>query len=77
MVYMTGNGGLAGQAIDTPESADRASALANGFVHARTDTGHDLRKEPGGSFILSNPQKAIDYAFRAVLRHRRYGKAHR
>jgi feruloyl esterase len=64
--YMSGNGGLAGQAIDTPDSADRASALANGFVHARTDTGHDSRKEPSGSFILSNPQKAIDYAFRAV-----------
>ena len=24
------------------------------------------RKEPSGSFILSNPQKAIDYAYRAV-----------
>ena len=33
---------------------------------ARTNTGHDARKEPSGSFILSNPQKAIDYAYRAV-----------
>ena len=35
-------------------------------MHARTNTGHDARKEPSGSFILSNPQKAIDYAYRAV-----------
>ena len=42
------------------------AALTNGFVHARTNTGHDARKEPSGSFILSNPQKAIDYAYRAV-----------
>ena len=64
--YMTGNGGLAGDALDTPLNADRAAALANGFVHARTNTGHDARKEPSGTFVLSNPQKAIDYAYRAV-----------
>jgi feruloyl esterase len=64
--YMTGNGGLAGDAMDTPNSPDRTSALTNGFVHARTNTGHDNRKEPSGSFIMSNPQKAIDYAYRAV-----------
>ncbi len=64
--YMTGNGGLAGDAVDTPNNADRTAGLSNGFVHARTNTGHDSRKEPSGSFILSNPQKAIDYAYRAV-----------
>lgn len=64
--YMTGNGGLAGDPVDTPANGDRTAALANGFVHARTNTGHDARKEPSGSFILSNPQKAIDYAYRAV-----------
>ncbi|HVG56135.1 MAG TPA: tannase/feruloyl esterase family alpha/beta hydrolase [Vicinamibacterales bacterium] len=64
--YMTGNGGLAGDALDTPTNADRTAGLSNGFVHARTNTGHDARKEPSGSFILSNPQKAIDYAYRAV-----------
>ena len=64
--YMAGNGGLAGDALDTPMNGDRTSALSNGFVMARTNTGHDARKEPSGSFILSNPQKAIDYAFRAV-----------
>jgi feruloyl esterase len=64
--YMTGNGGLAGDALDTPVNGDRTSALVNAFVHARTNTGHDARKEPSGSFIMSNPQKAIDYAYRAV-----------
>jgi len=64
--YMTGNGGLAGDALDGPTSPDRTAALTNGFVMARTNTGHDARKEPSGSFILSNPQKAIDYAYRAV-----------
>ncbi len=65
--YMTGNGGLAGDALDLPtESRPHFGALTNGFVMARTNTGHDVRKEPGGSFILSNPQKALDYAYRAV-----------
>jgi hypothetical protein len=64
--YMTGNGGLAGDPVDTPNNPDRTAALTNGFVMARTNTGHDARKEPSGSFILSNPQKAIDYAYRAV-----------
>jgi feruloyl esterase len=64
--YMTGNGGLAGDPVDTPTNPDRTSALVNGFVMARTNTGHDARKEPSGSFILNNPQKAIDYAYRAV-----------
>jgi feruloyl esterase len=64
--YMTGNGGLAGDPVDTPTNADRTGGLNHGFVTARTNTGHDSRKEPSGSFILSNPQKAIDYAYRAV-----------
>jgi feruloyl esterase len=64
--YMTGNGGLAGDALDGPMSPERTAALANGFVTARTNTGHDARQEPSGTFVLSNPQKAIDYAYRAV-----------
>jgi hypothetical protein len=64
--YMIGNGGFAGDALDSPTNPDRTAALTNGFVMARTNTGHDARKEPSGSFILSNPQKAIDYAYRAV-----------
>ena len=64
--YMTGNGGLAGDALDGPTSPERSAALANGFVTARTNTGHDAQTEPSGTFVLSNPQKAIDYAYRAV-----------
>jgi feruloyl esterase len=65
--YMIGNGGHAGQGPDDPgRGAERAGALQQGFVIATTNTGHDGRKEPGASFVMSNPQKAIDYAYRAV-----------
>src|SRR5215510_6294916 len=65
--YMIGNGGHAGEAPDDPgRAAQRATALQHGFVIATTNTGHDSRKEPQATFVLSNPQKAIDYAYRAV-----------
>jgi hypothetical protein len=64
--YMSGNGGLAGDPVDVAMNPERGTVLTNGFVMARTNTGHDNRKEPSGSFILNNPQKAIDYAYRAV-----------
>lgn len=65
--YMIGNGGLAGEALDDPlRVAQRNLALQLGFAFAQTNTGHDARKEPGGTFVLTNPQKAIDYAYRAV-----------
>ncbi len=65
--YMIGNGGLAGESPEDPRRvSQRASALRMGFAFAQTNTGHDARNEPGGTFVLSNPQKAIDYAYRAV-----------
>ncbi len=65
--YMIGNGGHAGEALDDAgRVAQRNTALQLGFAFAQTNTGHDSRKEPGGTFVLSNPQKAIDYAYRAV-----------
>ncbi len=65
--YMIGNGGHAGEAMDDPgRVAQRNAALQVGFAFAQTNTGHDARKEPGASFVLSNPEKAIDYAWRAV-----------
>ena len=65
--YMIGNGGHAGQAVDDPmQVAQVKEALKRGFAIALTDTGHDSKKEPGASFVMSNPQKAIDYAYRAV-----------
>jgi feruloyl esterase len=65
--YMIGNGGHAGEALDDAgRVAQRNAALQLGFAFAQTNTGHDSRKEPGGTFVMSNPQKAIDYAYRAV-----------
>src|SRR5580698_7748398 len=65
--YMIGNGGHAGEAMDDPgRVAQRNAALQLGFAFAGTNTGHDARKEPGATFVMSNPQKAIDYAYRAV-----------
>lgn len=65
--YMIGNGGHAGESLEDPgRVAQRNGALQLGFAFAQTNTGHDARKEPGGTFVLSNPQKAIDYAYRAV-----------
>jgi hypothetical protein len=65
--YMIGNGGHAGEAMDDPgRVSQRNAALQLGFAFAQTNTGHDARKEPGASFVLSNPEKATDYAWRAV-----------
>lgn len=65
--YMIGNGGHAGESLDDPtRTSQRTAALQNGFAFGQTNTGHDARKEPGATFVLGNPQKAIDYAWRAV-----------
>jgi len=65
--YMIGNGGHAGESLEDPfRTAQRNRALQLGFAFAQTNTGHDSHKEPGASFVMSNPQKAIDYAYRAV-----------
>jgi feruloyl esterase len=65
--YMIGNGGLAGESLaDAGRVGQRNAALKLGFAFAQTNTGHDASKEPSGTFVLSNPQKAIDYAYRAV-----------
>jgi feruloyl esterase len=65
--FMIGNGGHAGESLDDAgRAAQRHAALQQGFAFAQTNTGHDARTEPGGTFVLSNPQKATDYAYRAV-----------
>jgi len=54
--YMIGNGGPAGEALDAADRvSQRNAALQQGFAFAQTNTGHDARKEPGGTFALSNP----------------------
>ncbi len=66
-LYMIGNGGHAGEALDNPgRVAQLRQGLEHGFAVAQTNTGHSGSKEPGASFVLSNPQKALDYAYRAV-----------
>ena len=66
-LYMIGNGGLAGEPPDAPNrAAQRADALTHGFAMVSTNTGHDARKGAPGTFVLGNPQTAIDYAYRAV-----------
>jgi feruloyl esterase len=65
--YMIGNGGHAGESLEAATRVEqRNAALAAGFAFAQTNTGHDASKETGASFVMSNPQKAIDYAYRAV-----------
>jgi len=65
--YMIGNGGHAGEALDDSSRVSQIrDAMKAGFAAAQTNTGHDSRKEPGASFVMSNPQKAVDYAYRAV-----------
>jgi Tannase and feruloyl esterase len=65
-LYMFGNGGYAGEALDSPARvATSRRALSRGFATAQTNTGHDGSAEPLGTFAAS-PQKFVDYAFRAV-----------
>jgi feruloyl esterase len=66
-LYMIGNGGHAGEALDNPgRVAQLRQGLEHGFAVAQTNTGHSAAQEPGATFVLSNPQKALDYAHRAV-----------
>lgn len=65
--YMIGNGGHAGENLeDAARVTQRNAAMQLGFAFAQTNTGHDSRKEPGATYVLGNPAKAIDYAYRAV-----------
>jgi Tannase and feruloyl esterase len=65
-LYMFGNGGYAGEALDAAgRVATARRALARGFAVAQTNTGHDGAVEPLATFAAS-PQKFVDYAYRAV-----------
>jgi feruloyl esterase len=66
-MYMYGNGGLAGTpATDPGKQRSRDQALIRGFATAYTDTGHDRRVHPGGTFAHLNLHRLVDYGFRAV-----------
>jgi feruloyl esterase len=63
---MTGNGGYAGDSLDSPQRILlRNQAVRRGFVQAITNTGHDNRDEPLATFAV-NRQKLLDYAFRSL-----------
>jgi hypothetical protein len=65
-LYMFGNGGYAGEALNGRGRVTTAQrALARGFAAVQTNTGHDAAAEPLGTFA-GNPQKFVDYAYRAV-----------
>lgn len=63
--YMFGNGGLAGERPDEPPRvAVRDDALRHHFVVAQTNAGHDDQREL--TSFVTDPQKLVDYAYRAV-----------
>ena len=65
-LYMFGNGGFAGESLASPGRVSiRNAALRRGFATAQTNTGHDAAREPLATFA-ANPQKLVDYAYRAV-----------
>jgi len=67
-IYMFGNGGYAGEDLDAPARRDLSDgALRRGFATTQTNTGHDARRQPLGTF-MGDDAKLVDYAFRAVHR---------
>ena len=65
-LYMFGNGGYAGEALDAPgRVATTRRALARGFAVAQMNSGHEAAVEPLGTFAATS-QKFLDYAYRGV-----------
>jgi hypothetical protein len=65
-LYMFGNGGYAGEALDAAARVGiRNAALQRGFAVVQTNTGHDATVAPLGTFAVDS-QKLLDYAYRAV-----------
>ena len=65
-LYMFGNGGYAGEALDSEaRRAAAARAMRLGYAAAQTDTGHSAAAEPLGTFAVDR-QKLLDYAFRSL-----------
>lgn len=66
-LYMHGNGGFAGEALDAPLGhRARLKAVRLGFAAAFTNTGHDAASAPDGSWALNNRDREEDFGFRAV-----------
>jgi Tannase and feruloyl esterase len=65
-LYMFGNGGFAGESLSSGGRVNtRNNAIKRGFAVASTNTGHEAAREPLATFA-GNPQKLVDYAYRAV-----------
>ena len=65
-LYMFGNGGYAGEALDSAaRRATAARAMRLGYAAAQTDAGHSASTEPLGTFAADR-QKLLDYAFRSL-----------
>lgn len=74
-LYMFGNGGYAGEDAEAPrEQASRSRGLANGFVTARTDTGHLASAEPLATFALDRV-RLVNHGYQAVHDTAAYAKA--
>ena len=58
-----GNGGWAGS---IQGYGDMQEALRRGYATAGTDTGHSAEDGPAGQFALGQPEKLVDFAYRAV-----------
>jgi feruloyl esterase len=58
-----GNGGWAGS---IQGYADMQEALRRGYATAATDTGHSAADGPNGMFALGQPEKIVDFAYRAL-----------
>jgi hypothetical protein len=66
-IYMHGNGGFAGEALDAPLGhRARLKAVRLGFAAAFTNTGHDAASAPDGSWALNNPAREEDFGYRAL-----------
>ena len=58
-----GNGGWAGS---IQGYGDMQEALRRGYATAATDTGHSAADGPAGAFALGQPEKLVDFAYRAI-----------
>jgi len=57
--YMTGNGGLAGDALDGPTNPDRTAGLINGFVHGPIRVTTRVRSRAGRSSSATRRRRSI------------------
>src|SRR5215467_8614938 len=62
-LLVVGNGGFAGP---NQGYGDMQVGLRLGYATAATDTGHNAGDGPNGMFALGQPEKIVDFAYRAL-----------